>query len=180
MLRPRMAIRGSRTTKMAFVRLISLSRSSKSRESEKVRSYILSLFSSMSSMVLSRNTFDGSPPAASMRGLMVSSALSSGAIKIMLPCLPGVSSGIGRPVDIQAAILMASSDLPIPGSPSSMVIFPRGIRLCHSQSICCALTPESLIPGGAMMSLMGDSGFSSSALISGLFDEVSLACLAVS
>lgn len=73
-----------------------------------------------------RRMRDGSPPTASMRGLIVSAAPSSGAIKTTVPETPGVPSGMSLPVVTRAARSRVSRDLPRPGSPSRVVNLPRG------------------------------------------------------
>ncbi len=98
---------------------------------------------------LRRRMRDGSPPAASIRGLMVSAAPSSRAIKRTLPLTPGVPSGIDLPVVIRAARSRVSRDLPRPGSPSRMVNLPRGMRFSQSQWSCSDLMSESKVPNSS-------------------------------
>src|SRR6266571_5432475 len=93
-----------------------------------------------------RRTRDGSPPAASIRGLMVLALSSSGAIKRTFPLKLDVPSGMGLPVVIRAARSMASRDLPRPGSPSRMVNWPKGMRFFQSQWSGSDLMSESKVP----------------------------------
>src|SRR5712691_6832179 len=79
---------------------------------------------------LRRRMRDGSPPAASIRGLMVSVAPSSRAIKTTLPWTPGVPSGMGLPVVMRAARSRVSRDLPRPDIWTVLWYFFGGLAEC--------------------------------------------------
>ena len=86
-----------------------------------------------------RRIHEGSPPAASTRGLITSGGLSSGAMRMTLPFMPGEPSGMGRPVVKREARSRAKRDLPRPGSPSRMVNLSRMIRPGQSHWSDCVL-----------------------------------------
>lgn len=93
--------------------------------------------------ILMRSRF---APAAFRRGTIVSAGPSS-AFKInTLPSIPGAPSGIAQPVDTRAAMSTAIVLLPNPGSPSSTVTLPRGMRVGHTHETRCTVTFEAKIP----------------------------------
>ncbi len=142
---PRTAISGSRMTRVGSVRWTILIKVRKCSEMVKGDGKVSPVLWSVLLTKLRRWMRDGSPPAASTRGLMVQAASSSGAIKMTFPCVPGVPSGMGLPVVIRAARSRVMRDLPRPGSPSRMVKLPRGMRFSQSQWSCSDLMSESKV-----------------------------------
>jgi hypothetical protein len=102
-----------------------------------------------------RRIHEGSPPAASTRGLITSGGLSSGAMRMTLPFMPGEPSGMGRPVVTREARSRAKRDLPRPGSPSRMVNLPRMIRPGQSQWSDCVSKSERGVPSSSKVIVSG-------------------------
>src|SRR6266516_1752838 len=142
---PRTAMRGSKMTRMGRVCTMVLAKVKRCFERVKGNRSVAPVLGLVLLTRVRRWMCEGSPPAASTRGLMVSAAPSSGAIKRTLPWTPGVPSGMGRPVVIRAARSMVIKDLPRPGSPSRVVNLPRGMRFSQSQWSCSDLMSESKV-----------------------------------
>lgn len=99
-------------------------------------------------MRLTMTIFVMSAPAAMSLGLIVSASPSSLASKRTSrgPSVFGLPSGHSRPVVVRAMMSSRTTLLPHPGWPPNIVMFPLGMRSCHSHSSFSVTMSDILMP----------------------------------